>query len=430
MWVGSSSGFKTAAVSENHTPNPAEMLALERFGLITRIQDALHQKIPLGQAIQQVASAHIQPLSPRTLEDWWYAYKKGGFAALHPKARCDRGHSRKCSPEQKKLIVEQVQANPRIPLTVLYRQWIQNDRLFPSLTTVYRILEQHHLNHKQRRSGIFPSMSGPTKSFEAPFANDLWMVDFSPGPFLRSADGAKAQGTHLCLIIDDHSRLIPFAAYHASADTQAFHQTLKQAIGRRGLPLQLYTDQGGPFTNDHTKIICANLGIRLLHAKPYHAWSKGKVERMFRTVQDDFENSLRLPGQAVFSIEQINARFIRWLQEIYHPRVHSATGLSPEERFSKHSHQLRPLDPHHDLDRLFYMRLKRVVRKDGTLRLDNQGYEVDLTLRGLEVELRFDPYGKDRIEVYHREQSFGLARPINLHLNSQLHNRHNYETNR
>jgi hypothetical protein len=152
--------------------------------------------------------------------------------------------------------------------------------------------------------------------------------------------------------------------------------------------------------------------------------AKGKVERMFKTIQDDFENSLRLPGQAAFSIEQLNAKFIRWLQEIYHIRIHSSTGLTPEARFAKHSHQLRLLDPAQDLDRLFYMRLKRVVRKDGTLRLDNQGYEVDLTLRGLEVQLRFDPYRRDRIEVYYREQSFGLARPINLHLNSQLHNRH------
>lgn len=416
-------------MNENHSPNPAETLALERFGLITKIQDALHQYIPLGQAIQQTACAFVRPLSPRTLEDWWYAYKKGGFAALHPKGRCDRGQYRKCTPEQKKLILEQVQSHPRIPLAVLYRQWKQKNPVFPSLSTVYRLLEQNQLTPKQRRAGIFSSSSGPTKSFEAPFANDLWMVDFSPGPFLRPPDSKKALATHLCLIIDDHSRLIPFAAYHGRADTQAFHHTLKEALRRRGLPLKLYTDQGAPFTNEHTKIICANLGVRLLHAKPYHAWSKGKVERMFKTIQQDFEASLRLPGQAVFSLEDLNAKFIRWLQEVYHPRVHSSTGQTPEQRYAKDAHQLRLLDPQQDLPRLFYTRLKRVVRKDGTLRLDNRAYEVDLTLRGLEVELRFDPFGKERIEVYYRNQSFGLAGPVNLHLNSQLPPPSHDETN-
>ena len=256
------------------------MLALERFGLITQIQDALHQQIPLGQAIQQTASAQTNPLSPRTLEDWWYAYKKGGFAALHPKGRCDRGQFRKCTPEQKKLILEQVQSHLRIPLSVLYRQWKQKDSFLPSLSTVYRILEQNQLNHKQRRAGFFPSRSVPTKSFEAPFSNDLWMVDFSAGPFLRPPDSAQAQATHLCLIIDDHSRLIPFATYYPCADTQAFHQTLKQAIRRRGIPLKLYTDQGGPFTSDHTQIICANIGIRLLHAKPCHEVASILRERL------------------------------------------------------------------------------------------------------------------------------------------------------
>jgi len=32
-------------------------------------------------------------------------------------------------------------------------------------------------------------------------------------------------------------------------------------------------DQGRPFVNHHARIVCANLGIRLLHAKPDHAWS-------------------------------------------------------------------------------------------------------------------------------------------------------------
>jgi putative transposase len=68
-------------------------------------------------------------------------------------------------------------------------------------------------------------------------------------------------------------------------NSYAFHQTLKQAVQRRGIPYKRYTDHGKPFTNKDTQIICANLGIRLLHAKPYTAWSKGKVERCFYTLQ-------------------------------------------------------------------------------------------------------------------------------------------------
>src|SRR5207249_10651784 len=62
----------------------------------------------------------------------------------------------------------------------------------------------------------------------------------------------------------------------------------------------------------------------------------------------------------------------------------------------------------------------RVVRKDGTVRLDNELYEVDLALRGLAVRLRFDPWSLARVHVDYRGQSFGLARKVDRHLNSQL----------
>jgi putative transposase len=162
------------------------------------------------------------------------------------------------------------------------------------------------------------------------------------------------------------------------------------------------------------------LGIRLLHAKPYHAWSKGKTERWFLTVQSDFEAGLRLPGQAPASLEELNARLADWLQTVYHVRRHEGIGMSPNERFAQGSRQVRPLDPHLDLDRLFYAQLFRLVRKDGTVRLDNQLYEVDLALRGMEVRLRFDPWTCARVEVDCRGQSFGLARRVDRQLNSQL----------
>ena len=421
-------------MNEKSSLTSAEALALERFGLITKIQDALNQQMPLAQALQLAAAVPVRradgtlrTFSARTLEDWWYAYQKGGFADLHPQSRSDKGQFRTFTPQQEVWVLEQARSAPFVPLQVLYREWKQKDPTLPSLSSVFRLLDKHNLGTKSRRALASSGFSGPTKPFEAPFANDLWMVDFSPGPYLQRA-GEKAQPTQLCLIIDDHSRLVPFAAYYERADTQAFHQTLQEAISRRGIPAKLYTDQGHVFTGDHTRVVCANLNIRLLHAKPYHAWSKGKVERLFRTIQEDFESRLRLPGQAVGTLEELNQKFSRWLQEHYHVREHSSTGMSPEARFARCAHHLRLLDPDQDLDRLFFMRIERVVRKDGTVRLGNKLYEVDLSLRSLKVQLRYDPFKLDRIEIYFRDQSFALARPVDLHLNSKLDQRETYES--
>lgn len=421
-------------MNENASSTRREAVALARFALVSRLQELLRQPVSLKVALDTVSSECVlelhgrsRPVPPRTLEDWWYAYQHGGFAALHPKDRSDRGVSRKLTPEQERHILEAVKAHPAIAVKVLYRQWKEADPLLPALSAVYRALQRHSLDQRCRRYLVRQSITGPTKAFEAPWVNELWMTDFSPGPFLTVAGQKKALVTHLCAMIDDHSRIVPHGAYYLAADTRSFHQSLKEAVRRRGVPRKLYTDQGRPFTNDHTRVICANLGIRLLHAKPYHAWSKGKIERLFYTIQSDFEATLRLPGQMPASLEELNARFWDWLQTIYHARLHEGIGMTPNERFAQGSRQVRPLDPSLDLDRLFYAQLLRVVRKDGTVRLDNDLYEVDLSLRGLEVRLRFDPWTLARVEVDYRGQSFGVARRVDRHLNSQIQGGNHYE---
>lgn len=424
------------AIGMTNEPNisPDQAIALERYAVIAKIQDRLHQGIPLAKALEEVACCPVtQPdgtqriYARRTIEDWYYAYQQGGFAALLPKTRSDKGKPRLMSPEQSGLILDQARAYLAVPIKVLHRRWRQQDARFPSIQAVYRLLRQHQLDAKARRRQSRQPLSGPTKCFEAPAVNDLWMVDFSPGPYLRLPNTDELILTQLCLIIDDHSRLVPFAAYYLKADTQAFHQTFKQAVRRRGIPRKLYTDHGGPFVNDHTRLVCARLGIRLLHAKPYHSWSKGKVERMFLTIQQDFEASLQLPGQAVFDLAELNARLSNWLQNFYHRQVHSSTQMTPAQRYDQGAQFVRSVDPNLDLDRLFYAELTRTVRRDGTVRLQNRLYEVDLALRTLVVSLRFDPFKMDRIEVYHRGASFGLAKPVNAQLNSQITGSRAYE---
>ena len=412
---------------KNTSASVPEAIALRRMSLIQALVELIQHHWPLSAALEQVASTHPLPgdgeappqfVARRTLEDWYYAFKKGGFEGLKPKPRSDRGKPRRLSAAQQQWILEQVRSFPGVPVKLLYRQWQQADRTLPALSAVYRWLEQNDLDAQGRRYLLRQNIPGPTKAFEAPGVNDLWMVDFSPGPFL--ALHSKTVATHLCVIIDDHSRLIPYAAYGLAADTQALLLCLKEALRRRGLPRKLYTDNGGPFVNHHLRIVCANLGIRLIHSKVGRPWSRGKVERMFRTVQQDFEAGLRLPGQGAASLEELNGKLARWLQEIYHSRDHEGIGESPQERFARALPLLRLLDPHLDLDRLCYTRIERVVRKDGTVRIDNDLYEVNLALRGLKVELELDPWIKDPILVRYKGQDFGTARKVDRHLNSQI----------
>ncbi len=409
-------------MNKDANPDPHESIALRRYALITEVKNLVDQGLPLVSALKGVAQKTEQDparrVAARTLEDWWYAYQQGGFAALKPKVRTDHGSSRKLTAEQQQRILDAIRHQPAIPIKVHYRQWKKSDPSFPSLSSVHRFLWRHDLNQRQRRSLVRQAIGGPTKAWETAAVNELWMADFSPGPWLNLPAESKAQATQLCVILDDHSRVVTAARYDWTADTRAFHALFKEALRRRGIPRALYADNGGPFVNDHTRVVCAQLGVRLLHARPYHAWSKGKVERLLFTLQADFEAALKLPGQAPTSLEELNQRLAEWLAE-YHTRVHSTTGETPEKRFASQAHRVHALDSQLDLDRLFYAQQTRLVRKDATLRLDNDWYEVPLCLRGLEVRLRYDPWKRDRIEIDYRGQSFGLARKLNRQFNGQ-----------
>jgi len=404
-------------------PNPdsnSPSKALTRFRALSYVEDQLRCGHRLSQALQ---SASLQPwpdengdyYAKRTLEDWWYAYKKGGFEALQPATRSDAGQNRVFDEQTAQWIIEQVTQHPQIPVKVLYTHWLDQGRQLPSVSVIYRHLRRQGMDRASLRAGRLEH--GPTKAFEAPAVNDLWMVDFSPGPTLRVDD--KALTTHLCVLIDDHSRLLPFAGYYPNANTEAFHHALKESVLRRGLPRKLYTDQGKPFINTHTRTVCAKLGIRLLHARPYHSWSKGKVERVIFSVQQGFESTLRLEGNQASSLEELNSKLSRWIQTLYHQRVHSSTRCSPEFRFQQAAKSLRYLEDKVDIDRLFYTHINRSVRKNGTVRLDGQLYEVPLHLRALKVQLRLDPFTRKRIEVWYQSKFVGTARRAPLNLNSE-----------
>ena len=136
---------------------------------------------------------------------------------------------------------------------------------------------------------------------------------------------------------------------------------------------------------------------------------------------------MKLPDSRAQSLEELNAKLTHWIQTVYHLRPHGSTGISPQLRFAQAAGGLRHLDASLELDSLFFTRIERTVRKNGIVRIDDRLYEVDLSLRSLEVQLRFDPYSMSRIEVYYRGKACGLARLVDLHLNSQLEGSQHYD---
>jgi transposase InsO family protein len=416
---------------ENPISNQANTTALLRFRVINWLEERVSSGAVLAASLRE-ASSRPWPdeelgdyFAARTIEDWWYAYKNGGFKALAPQARSDAGRSRVIDGSMGARLLALVDKYPNMPVKVWWRHCqLAGEKLAP-LSTVYRYLRARGYDRKGIARGKL--QTGPTKAFETGRVNELWMIDFSPGPKIRDLESGALLATQLSIIVDDHSRLIPFAFYAPKANTEAFLHTLKEAVVRRGVPVKLYTDQGKPFVCDHARLVCANLGIRLLHARPYHAWSKGKVERLIQTIQRQFEAGLRLDGESAGSIKELNDKLWHWIETHYHQTKHSTIEETPLERYRRAIGTLRQLPADVDIEPLFYTRAVRSVRKDGTVVLGKTLYEVPLHLRGLQVELRYDPFQKQRMEVWHDNRFVKLARQANLMLNSSTGGDLDYE---
>jgi transposase InsO family protein len=406
--------------------------ALVRHSAVSWIEAALGQGHTLSRALALAGELEWggRHYSPRTLEGWLYEWRERGFCALARATRSDKGGSRALSAGEVEALIKLRVAQPALPVTALVRQLVSEGALLKgafSLPSVYRALRRAGLD----RPGLVAAQAaahGPTKAFETELANDLWMSDVMDGPSLRapSPRGGAAVHTFLFAVIDDCSRLITHAEYHENEKLRCLLDCLQHAFQRRGLPEKLYTDHGKIFTSHHLRVVCANLNIKLLHARPYAAWSKGKIERFFRTVQEDFQARLQLEPAA--DLAELNLRFSQWLERDYHRREHRAlNGKTPLERFAERGGARRLLPAESDWQALFLARTTRRVRMDATISLEGRLWEVPTHLRGRKVDLRYDPFDWARVEVWHRDTLAGLARPCDKQLNAKTYTSADYE---
>jgi putative transposase len=268
-----------------------EHWALIRHSAVSWIEQCLNQGNTLGRALALASELDWggRRYSPRTLEGWLYEWRAQGFGALERQSRRDKGLSKAISPQAAEAIIKLRLQQPSLAISTLVRQLEQSAVLQPgtfSLSSVYRLLVSEGLD----RPRLIAEGSGPTKAFETELANALWMADVMDGPTLRVGD--RAVHTFLFALLDDCSRLVPHAQYYDNQKLPCLLDCLKEAFGRRGLPEKLYTDQGKIFTCAHLQVVCANLKIKLIHARPYAAWSRGKIERFFRTLTGGFSSEI------------------------------------------------------------------------------------------------------------------------------------------
>ena len=144
-----------------------------------------------------------------------------------------------------------------------------------------------------------------------------------------------------------------------------------------------------------------------------NALEKGKLERWHRTFRDQFLSEL--DATRITDLSDLNARLWSWIETVYHQTPHSGlAGQSPLARYQQDLARIRTLGERAArLDELFYHRVQRKVRKDGTVFYCGERFEVPYELSGRRVRLVVDPHSGQALGVEDDNgQSLGAVTPL------------------
>jgi putative transposase len=356
-------------------------------------------------------------ISEETIIRWYGLWKKGGIDALHPKLRSDKGRTVLPEAVQARIIFLK-KDNPARSINTLI-DMIEREGLVAKKSlaraSVHRFLQRQRLSKR-----IVPDAHTiERRSFVAEHAGDIWQGDVLHGPCIQTPLGMRK--TYLVSLLDDASRLIVHSAFCLGETALDIEGVLKQALLKRGLPHKLLIDNGAAYRSGSLQAICARLDIRLVYCRPGEPQGKGKLERYHSTFRRLFLSEINL--EAISGLGDFNARLWAWLDQVYHTRPHDGLdGQSPIACWREGLVHVRSLTPAiaSKIDDIFYHRIQRRVRKDGTINWEGKRFEVDHHQVDEKVILVFDPHSGKPIRI---ETTSGkdLGTAVLLDLNANLH---------
>ena len=262
-----------------------ERLALFRYSVISEAIDAGLSAPERGIVVRSLATrtwttpvGEERSYSRGTIDRWLAAYRADGLRGLAPNPRTDRGHVR----VEGEWMAEAVRLRREVPA----RSAAQITEIIGRAHGVW--LKERTVRAHLARAGVSRRAltAEPAKAFgryEASRRNERWIGDVLVGPFVAYPRKAGSKRAKLFVLVDDYSRLLVCGRWMTEENTRAGQEVLRAAIMRRGVPTQLYMDNGSPYRSGQLARTCAVLGIHVVHSKPYSPAGRGKQERLNRT---------------------------------------------------------------------------------------------------------------------------------------------------
>jgi transposase InsO family protein len=384
----------------------AEAIALFRAEVIGALTRRVLTRGDLAAELRQLASQRYTPPGRRatatfaiaTLERWFYAYRRGGLAALVPCRRSDRGRARELTDAQRQLLLDIRREHPLATVPLILRTLVADGRLARaevSATTVRRLYREAGLPRGHRADGH------TRLRWQADHPGALWHGDVCHGPALRI--GGTTRPLRIHALLDDASRyVVALEAHHTEREDDMLGLFLR-ALRRHGAPGALYLDNGATYRGEALRLACERLDITLIHARPGDAPARGKMERFWRTLRQGCLDHLGSMTQ----LHDVQARLLAFLDAHYHGAPHGGLiGKTPAQVWGGAT--LRAVDEP-ALTTALTVHVRRRVRRDGTLDAAGATWQLDESfLAGRVVTIAVDKTGAAPPVVLHDGRRYTL----------------------
>jgi transposase InsO family protein len=246
----------------------------------------------------------------------WLRRFAAGDAELADRPRRPRSSPGQTAAEVEALVLAVRDAHPAWGARKIARCLVRDGHHAPALSTVHEIL---------RRNGRVVAPPGGERAwqrFEKDAPNLLWQMDFKG--HVPLGEGGRC---HPLTIVDDHSRysLCLQACGNEQATTVKGH--VETTFRRYGLPDEMFVDNGTPWGGSSGArwtgfgVWLLKLGVGLVHSRPYHPQSRGKIERFHRTLIDEV-----LTFGQFRRLDDMQQAFDAWRNVYNFERPHQALG--------------------------------------------------------------------------------------------------------
>lgn len=371
-----------------------------------------------AQREYEIPYSQRKHISEECIRNWLKKFRKYGKEGLLPKKRSDFRDCRSMSSQEASRLIRYLEEHPELTATRCLRELQRQGKIISpvSSSSLSRLVRTSGMD---RESRMEKAREAKTLKFDFFYPLECVQADDLFAFPVLDGKGSKRKAI-LMSFLDDATRRVLYANFSFTERSVQFEAGIKHILKAHGRIGMLYVDHGAPFVSRQTKRILDILSIVIAHSTVRRPQGRGKKERFFRTVRDQFLRPL--DKESIRGLGDLNTRFRTWLESEYHRTPHRGLkGKTPLDAWLEKSRYIVHMDPSIDLEQAFLHEESRKVYKDSTLTLAGTLYEVPPSLIGKRVKLLYDPtMPVKRLEVLNEGKSYGQARIVDSYANTKI----------